>query len=193
MPPRKVLLVSQEKVAPLIHGYDKVMVIMPLLALLSQIVGLHFLFHQDMDSIIRDSSWFKVEDCLRRATRGGNKTIGHYLPFGWEDTDWKHDMGQWTNPHQLCVVETLMKEMKEVLPDKSKLHHLTLTLWATEKARMTVSHCIFDAKQNTEEEIGWSFHLPLCGKVCTFSCTIIAPMGDQHQSERCIFHLVVLS
>ena len=88
MPPRKVLLVSQEKVAPLIHGYDKVMVIMPLLALLSQIVGLRFMFHQDMDSIGRDLSWFKVEDCLRRATRGGNKTIGHYPPFGWEDTDW---------------------------------------------------------------------------------------------------------
>ena len=27
---------------------------------------------------------------------------------------------------------------------------------------MTVPHCIFDAKQNTNEEIGWSFHLPLC-------------------------------
>ena len=73
-------------------------------------------------------------------------------------------MGQWANPHQLCVLETLMKEMKEVLPNKSKLHHLTLTLWATEKARMTVPHCIFDAKQNTEEDIGWSFHLPLCGE-----------------------------
>lgn len=71
-------------------------------------------------------------------------------------------MGQWANPHQLCVVETLMKEMKEALPNKTKLHHLRLTLWATEKARMMVPHCIFDAKKNTNEEIGWSFHLPLC-------------------------------
>ena len=101
---------------------------MPSLALLSQIVGLRFMFHQDMDSIGRDSSWFEVEDCLKRTTtRGGNKTIVHYLPFGWEDTDWKHDMGQWANPHQLCVVETLMKEMKEVLPNKRQLHHVTLT------------------------------------------------------------------
>jgi len=57
-----------------------------------------------------------------------------------------------------------MNEMKEVLPNKKKMHHITLALWATEKARMTVPHCIFDAKQNTEEEIGWSFHLPLCGE-----------------------------
>ena len=141
----------------------KIRVIMPSLALLSQIVGLRFMFHQDMDSIGRDSSWFKVEDYLKMTTRrGGNKTIGHYLPFGWGDTDWTHDMGQWANPHQLCVLETLMKEMKEVLPNKRKMHHITLALWATEKARMTVPHCIFDAKQNTEEEIGWSFHLPLC-------------------------------
>ena len=63
-------------------------------------------------------------------------------------------MGQWANPHQLCGVETLMKEMKEVLPNKSKLPHLTLTMWATEKARMTVPNCIFDAKQNTKEDIG---------------------------------------
>ena len=140
MTPKKVELVAQEKVTPLMHGNDKVMVIMPSLALLSQIVGLRFMFHQDMDSIIRDSSCFKVEDFLKRATRGGNKTIGHYLPFGWEDTDWKHNMGQWANPHQLCVVETLMKEMKEVFPNESKLHHLTLTLWATKKARMTVPH-----------------------------------------------------
>ena len=81
MTPKKVELVVQEKVAPLMHGYDKVRVIMPSLALLSQIVGLRFMFHQDMDSIGRDSSWFKVEDCLRRTTRGGSKTIGHYLPF----------------------------------------------------------------------------------------------------------------
>ena len=165
MTPQKVELVVQEKVAPLLQGYDKVRVIMPSLALLSQIVGLRFMFHQDMDSIGRDSTWFKVEDYLKMTTRrGGNKTIGHYLPFGWGDTDWKHDMGQWANPHQLCVLETLMKEMKEVLPNKRKMHHITLALWATEKARMTVPHCIFDAKQNTEEEIGWSFHLPLCGE-----------------------------
>ena len=82
MTPQKVELVVQEKVAPLLQGYDKVRVIMPSLALLSQIVGLRFMFHQDMDSIGRDSSWFKVEDCLKRTTtRGGNKTIGHYLPF----------------------------------------------------------------------------------------------------------------
>lgn len=62
MTPQKVELVAQEKVAPLIQGYDKVRVIMPSLALLSQIVGLRFMFHQDMDSIGRDSSWFEVED-----------------------------------------------------------------------------------------------------------------------------------
>ena len=164
MTPQKVELVVQEKVAPLIQGYDKVRVIMPSLALLSQIVGLRFMFHQDMDSIGKDSSWFEVEDCRRRTTRGGSKTIGHYLPFGWKDTDWKHDMGQWANPHQLCVFETLMKEMKEVLPNKRKMQHTTLALCATEKEIMTVPHCIFDAKQNTEGEIGWSFHLPLCGE-----------------------------
>ena len=162
---KKVELVVQEKVAPLLQGYDKVRVIMPSLALLSQIVGLRFMFHQDMDSIIRDTSWFEVEDCLKMTTRrGGNKTIGHYLPFGWEDTDWKHDMGQWANLHQLCVVETLMKEMKEVLPNKRKMQHTTLALCATEKEIMTAPHCIFDSKQNTEGEIGWSFHLPLCGE-----------------------------
>ena len=57
MAPRKVELVVQEKVTELIQGYDKVMVIMPSLTLLSQIVGLRFMFHQDMDSIIRDSCW----------------------------------------------------------------------------------------------------------------------------------------
>ena len=56
MTPKKVDLVAQEKVTPLMHGYDKVMVIMPSLALLSQIVGLRSIFHQDMDSIIRDLS-----------------------------------------------------------------------------------------------------------------------------------------
>ena len=45
MAPQKVELVAQEKVAPLIQGYDKVRVIMPSLALLSQIVGLRFMFH----------------------------------------------------------------------------------------------------------------------------------------------------
>ena len=118
--PQKVELVAQEKVAPLIQGYNKIRVIIPSLALLSQIVGLRFMFHQDMDSIGRDSSWFKVEDSLQRTTRGENKTIGHYLPFGWEDTDWQHVMRQWAIPHQLCVVKTLMKEIKEVLPNKSK-------------------------------------------------------------------------
>ena len=58
MTPKMVELVAQEKVAPLMHGYEKIMVIMPSLALLSQIVGLHFMFHQDMDSIGRDLSWF---------------------------------------------------------------------------------------------------------------------------------------
>ena len=76
MTPQKFELVVQEKVAPLLQGYDKVRVIMPSLALLSQIVGLRFMFHQDMDSIGRDSSWFEVEDCRRRTTRGGSKTIG---------------------------------------------------------------------------------------------------------------------
>lgn len=106
MTPQKVELVVQEKVTPLMHGYDKVMVIMPSLALLSQIVGLRFMFHQDMDSIGRDSSWFKVEDCLKRTTtRGGNKTIGHYLPFGWEDTDWKHDMGSGLTPISFALLK----------------------------------------------------------------------------------------
>ena len=57
----------QEKVTPLIQGHGKVRVIIPSLALISQIMGLRFMFHQDMDSIIRDLSWFKVEDCLKRA------------------------------------------------------------------------------------------------------------------------------
>ena len=56
MTPKKVELVVQEKVAPLLQGYDKVRVIMPSLTLLSQIVGLRFMFHQDMDSIGKDSS-----------------------------------------------------------------------------------------------------------------------------------------
>ena len=51
-------LVQEEKVQDSIRGYGKVKVFIPSLALLSQIVGLRFVFHHDMESICRDSSWF---------------------------------------------------------------------------------------------------------------------------------------
>ena len=94
-PTKKLEVVSEEKLTPLMHGSDKIMVVMPSLALLSQIVGLHFIFHKDMDSIYRDSSWFKVEDCLIRGTRKNTskKYLARYLPFGRQSTNWKQDMG----------------------------------------------------------------------------------------------------
>ena len=61
--PKKLEVVFEGKLTPLMHGSDKIMVVMPSLALLSQIGGLCFILHKDMDSINRDSSSSKVEDC----------------------------------------------------------------------------------------------------------------------------------
>ena len=71
-------------------------------------------------------------------------------------------MGQWDNPHQLCTVETLLNEIKDLLPNKAKMHHTTVTLVATENKKVAVSHKIKDVLQKTDEDIGWNFHLPLC-------------------------------
>ena len=162
--PKKLNVVSEEKLTPLMHGSDKIMVVMPSLALLSQIVGLRFMFHKDMDSIHRDSSWSKVEDCLIRGTRNttSKKYLASYLPFGWQSTNWKQDMRQWANPHQLCVVETLLNEIKDLLTNKAKMHHTTVTLFATENKKVAVPHKIKDVLQQTDEDIGWNFCLPLC-------------------------------
>ena len=42
-------------------------------------------------------------------------------------------MRQWANPHQLCVLETLVNEIKDLPTNKAKIHHTTVTLFATEK------------------------------------------------------------
>ena len=68
-PPKMLQVVQEEKVQDLIRGYGSVKVFIPSLALLSQIVGLRFVFHHDMGSISRDSSWFPVRDCLARRQR----------------------------------------------------------------------------------------------------------------------------
>ena len=56
IPRKKLYVVSEGKLTPLMHGSEKIMVVMPSLALLSQIAGLRYMFHKDMDSIRRDSS-----------------------------------------------------------------------------------------------------------------------------------------
>ena len=48
-PPEILELIKKEKLADLMHGNERVKVVMPSLALLSQIVGLRFVFHQDID------------------------------------------------------------------------------------------------------------------------------------------------
>ena len=92
-PPKMLELIKKEKlVDDLMHGNDRVKVVMPSLALLSQIVGLRFLFHQDMDLICRDSSWLEVTNLL--ATRNQKpKYLARYLPFRWKAQNWKQDMG----------------------------------------------------------------------------------------------------
>ena len=77
IPPKKLNVVSEEKLTPWMHGSDKIMVVMPSLALLSHIMGLCFMFHKDMDSMHRDSSCSKVDDYLIRGTR--NTTSKKYL------------------------------------------------------------------------------------------------------------------
>ena len=74
-PPKMLELVQEEKVQDSIRGYGNVKVFIPSLALLSQIVGLRFVFHHDMGSICRDSSWFPVKDCLARTQRNQQKSI----------------------------------------------------------------------------------------------------------------------
>ena len=92
-PPKMLELIKKEKLADLMHGNDRVMVVMPSIALLSQILGLRFVFHQDMDSIYRDSSWLKVTDLLVRRTENP-KYLACYLPFRWNTQHWKQDTRQ---------------------------------------------------------------------------------------------------
>ena len=138
-------------------------VFIPSLALLSQIVGLRFVFHHDMGSICRDSSWFPVTDCLARQHRNQQKKyLARFLSFGCKGQEWKQDMGQWANSNQLCIVERLLKEIKEILLNKNQMHHSTVTLYVTENAKIAVLYKIKDVSHQNEENIGWSFHLPLC-------------------------------
>ena len=162
-PPKMLELVQEEKVQDSIRGYGNVKVFIPSLALLSQIVGLRFVFHHDMGSICRDSSWFAITDCLARQQRNQQKKyLARFLPFGCKGQEWKQDMGQWANSNQLCVVERLLKEIKEILPNKNQMHHSTVTLYVTENAKIAVPYKIKDVSHENEENIGWSFHLPLC-------------------------------
>ena len=68
-PPKMLRLVQEEKVQHLITDYGSVKVCIPSLALLSQILGLCFVFHHDMSSISSDESLFTVIDCLARQQR----------------------------------------------------------------------------------------------------------------------------
>ena len=162
-PPKMLQLVQEEKVQDLITDSGSVKVLIPSLALLSQIVGLRFVFHHDMSSISRDESWFTVIDCLARQQRSTKqKFLARYLPFGCGAREWKQDMGQWANSHQLCVVERLLKEIKEILPNKNQMHHSTVTLYVTENQKVAVPYKIKDVSHENKVNIGWSFHLPLC-------------------------------
>ena len=70
-------------------------------------------------------------------------------------------MGQYANAHQLCVVKQLLKEIKEMLPNKNKMHHSKETLYVTENPKIAVPYKIKDVSHKNEGNIGWSFHLPL--------------------------------
>lgn len=72
-PPKMLELVREEKVQDSIRGHGNVKVFIPSLALLSQIVGLRFVFHHDMESIFRDTSSLPVKDCLARTQRNQQK------------------------------------------------------------------------------------------------------------------------
>ena len=154
-PPKMLELVQEEKVQDSIRGYGNVKVFIPSLALLSQIVGLRFVFHHDMGSICRDSSWFQVQDCLARNQRyQKNKYLARYLLFGCGAQDWKQDMGQYANTHQLCDVEKPLKGIKEMLPNKNKMHHSTVTLCVTENPKIAVPYKIKDVSHKNEGNIG---------------------------------------
>ena len=71
-------------------------------------------------------------------------------------------MGQWANSHQLHVVERLLKEIKEILPNKTQMHHSTVTLYVTENQKLAVPYKIKDVSHQDQQQIGWTFHLPLC-------------------------------
>ena len=120
--PLKMLeLTKKEKLVDLIHGNDMVKVDMPSFAVLYHIVGLRVVFHQDMDSIFRDSSWLDVTNLLATSNQKV-KYLAHYLLFGWKTQHWKQDMRQWDNNHKLCVVEKMLEGIKQMLPKKNRLH-----------------------------------------------------------------------
>ena len=90
--PKILELIKREKLADLMHGNYRVKVVLPSLTVLSQLVGLRFVLHQDMDLICRDSSWLEVTNLL--ATRNQKpKYLARYLPFRWKAQNWKQDMG----------------------------------------------------------------------------------------------------
>ena len=63
-------------------------------------------------------------------------------------------MGQWANTHQLFVVENLLEGIKEMLPDKYRLHYSTVILYATENEKIAVPHNTKNVSQQNEENIG---------------------------------------
>ena len=72
-------------------------------------------------------------------------------------------MGHWANTHQLCVVEKLLEGITDMLQN-NRLHHSTVTLYATENDKIAVPHNTKHVSQQNEGNIGWSFHLHLCGE-----------------------------
>lgn len=77
------------------NGGDKMRVVKLNLALVSQIVPLRFVFHQDINSTPKCDDWLNMVDTFSPAKKTKKQmNLSQYLPFGYNTTNLKHSLGK---------------------------------------------------------------------------------------------------